>query len=349
MSLSRNPQLFNRFSIGAPQGTTDQPTSGIGSASSSSKFAIDQLVDRQSGGITDGRNSTTGGIAGGIAGAASSAFGSVKGAAAGLKDKVSGLTGGSLASGINSLQAKAAGQVDNLLSKVRGQNLPLNGEQFATIGSEIQLDATSADDWRVKINTNWSLFEDNDLFVRLEETGGVVFPFLPEIMFSTSANYSKVEPPHTNYAIPFYQNSVVNDITISGEFTAETELDAEYWIAATNFFKSATKMFSGQSANAGNPPVICTLSGYGTSIFANTPVVITGFEMQLPKDVNYIKYESVNWDAGSFDAATWVPVLSTLSITVTPIYNRERLRKFSLQDYARGGLVTPDSKQIGYL
>lgn len=312
---------------------------------------IPNNVDRQSGGVTDGRNMTNGSFTSGLDGVRStfgSAVSSVRSLGRNLADRAGNLIGGG--TGVSGrITTQPAGQLDDPLSQSRAANLPKNGEQFSKISSEINLEASSPDDWRVRINTNWSLFDENEFFGRLEETGGVVFPFMPEITFSTAANYTNVEPVHSNYAIPVYKNSVVNDITITGEFSAETEIDAEYWIAATTFFKTATKMFTGQSVNAGNPPVICSLSGYGTGIFSNVPVVIKSFEMQLPKDVNYIRYESINWNTGSFDAVTWVPVLSTISITVQPIYNRERLRKFSLQDYARGGLVTPDSKKIGFI
>jgi hypothetical protein len=37
--------------------------------------------------------------------------------------------------------------------------------------------------------------------------------------------------------------------------------------------------------------------------------------------------------------------MSTISVTVTPVYNRRRLRKFSLQDYSKG--KTADG--VGYI
>jgi hypothetical protein len=58
-------------------------------------------------------------------------------------------------------------------------------------------------------------------------------------------------------------------------------------------------------------------------------VVIKSFSVELKDDVNYIKCDT-------FGTNTWVPVISTISVTVTPVYNRRRLRKFSLQDYSRG-------------
>jgi hypothetical protein len=127
-----------------------------------------------------------------------------------------------------------------------------------------------------------------------------------------------------------YKNSQVDDITISGDFSCETERDAEYWIQATTFFKAATKMFFGNSNNAGNPPIICKLSGYGPGVFNQVPVIIKSFTMELPEDVNYIQCSISQF------GPTWVPVMSSISVTVSPIYNRSRIRQFSLQDYSNG-------------
>jgi hypothetical protein len=132
----------------------------------------------------------------------------------------------------------------------------------------------------------------------------------------------------------------VDDIQISGEFSCETETDAAYWIAATTFFKTATKMFFGTGEKAGNPPIICNLTGYGSSIFERVPVIITAFSVDLKDDVNYVR-------CNAFGTSTWVPVLSTISVTVKPIYNRRRMRTFSLEDYARGKMADKDG--VGYI
>ena len=171
------------------------------------------------------------------------------------------------------------------------------------------------------------------MFKLLENTGGVVWPYLPNIQISTKANYTQVDPVHSNYPFQAYKNSQVDEISISGEFTAEVETDAAYWIAATTFFKTATKMFFGQGENAGNPPIICHLYGYGSSIFDKVPVIIKSFNVELKDDVNYVK-------CTTFGTDTWVPIVSNVSVTVSPIYNRTNLRKFSLQDYASGKAIT---------
>lgn len=298
---------------------------GIGGALS----GIGSTVQSSLAGAIGGASDAIGALGGGLAGALGGAGGGLDG----LVDAI----GGGRAQIFNS----AAGQVDDILSKLRGTNVPGGAELFPPSGGAgITLVPDRGNDWRVRIDCDWSIF-DTDLMKILDNTGGVVFPYTPTISISTKANYTPIEPTHNNYPFQSYKNSQVDDITISGEFSCETASDAVYWIAATTFFKAATKMFFGQGEFAGNPPIICRLTGYGASIFNNVPVIIKSFSVDLRDDVDYI-----NCYSGPVTSNTWVPVLSTISITVSPIYNRERLRTFNLQDYVTG---SPDRNNIGFM
>lgn len=271
-----------------------------------------------------------------ITGSASNILADVGGAL--NRNGVSDIIGG----GISRLAAQgsaALGTIDNLLGIFRAPSAPAGGETFAINQETLQLNVSAKNDWRVRINCDWNLF-NSPLFEKLKATGGVVWPFTPTVNISTKANYTQIETIHSNYPFQGYKNSVVEDITISGDFTCETETDAAYWIAATVFFRTATKMFFGEGDNAGNPPIICNLTGYGSSVFEKVPVVIKSFSVDLNPDVNYI-------NCNTFETNTWVPVISTISVTVSPIYNRRNLRKFSLQQYASGTLTTPDG--VGYI
>lgn len=208
------------------------------------------------------------------------------------------------------------------------------------ISSIIDLTSSESQDWRVKINANWSLFPGNQLFSMLQLTGGLVWPLLPAVHFSYEANYEEIQPDHTNYAYQAYKSSQIREIRIDGNFFVETTYDANYWIAATTFLKTATKMFYGTSTPQGHPPIICNLSGYGPGIFPNVPVIIKSFEIDLPNDVDYKK-------TGSNNNVTWVPIYSKLSVGVVPVYNRMRMREFNLQDYASGNMISSDG--VGWL
>lgn len=278
---------------------------------------------------------------------ASDAAGVVANTSADIQAVASKFGLGDVASGVSQtagLFSKAAGIAGNLLSLKRGANIPQGADLFAQVPNEpLVLKASNKNDWRVRIRTNFSLF-DGGMFTKLASTGGVVFPYTPQITFSSRANYTQIDPVHTNYPILAYKNSQIDDITIAGDFSAETNEDAYYWLCAVTFFKTATKMFYGQGPNAGNPPVICHLSGYGTNMFNNVPVVVTSFNLNLEEDVNYIKCSV----PGEVDA-TWVPIVSKLSVTLKPIYNRRNLREFDLRAYAQGNLTSSSSKDVGYL
>jgi hypothetical protein len=287
--------------------------------------------------LTQSLNQAASGLA-----SAQSLANNVAAAGADIGNALSTLSGGSLATGFLDVVGafgKAAGTLDDILSLRRGVNIPAGAEYVAQQGSAIKLQPGSKDDWRVKIQAPWSVFNSN-MFKMLEETGGVVFPYLPNITVSTKANYTNVDTVHSNYPFYSYKNSTVDEIQITGEFSSETETDAAYWIAATTFFKTATKMFFGQGENAGNPPIICNLTGYGASVFDRVPVVVTNFSVDLKDDVNYVR-------CNVFGTNTWVPIISNISVSVIPVYSRESLRKFDLKKYAAGQMISENG--VGYL
>jgi hypothetical protein len=222
-----------------------------------------------------------------------------------------------------------------LASAKRLLNLPKAiMDSFSSIGDSFKGTFTDVSpnnpwDWRVRINTNFSVF-GSPLLAPLIDTKGMVFPFVPSIMVNHKANYTVTEPLHSNFAFQGYKNSSVEDITITGEFAVQTEEEGQYWLAATTFLRSATKMFYGNSTPQGNPPIVCRLTGYGDYVFNNVPVVIKNFQLELPKDTNYKKIMTKN------GSPAWVPMTSSITVVVSPVYNRAKLRSFSLQDYANG-------------
>ena len=190
------------------------------------------------------------------------------------------------------------------------------------------------DDYRIKINTDFAVFGPNEYFNLLKNTNGVVFPYTPTISITHKANYTASEGiVHSNFPFQSYKNSQVEDITIQADFTVQNNQEGLYWLAVMNFFRSATKMFYGASTPQGYPPVVCTLSGYGNMILPDVPVIIKSFQTDFKDSVQYI-------EVGSFDGTTqFVPTVSTVTVTVSPIYNRELTRKFDLNKFAQGGLL----------
>lgn len=325
--------------VGSAKDATGAITGAVGSASSSLSALGNSLPGASAlGGIG---NTITSTVSGGIS-TLQNVAASTSNITADITGSLNKLAAGNIASGLMGLAtgiSKAAGMLNNILSLKRAANLPMGAEAFIKQGTAIKLEPGAKNDWRVRITCQWNIF-NSPMFSLLENTGGVVWPYMPNITMSTKANYNQIDPIHGNYTFQAYKNSIVDDITISGDFSCETETDAAYWIAAVTFFKTATKMFFGQGDNAGNPPIVCNLTGYGSSVFDKVPVIIKSFSVDFKEDVNYIR-------CNTFGTNTWVPVLSTISVTVAPVYNRARLRKFSLQDYAKG--KTADQSGVGYL
>jgi hypothetical protein len=155
-------------------------------------------------------------------------------------------------------------------------------------------------DWRVRIRLAQNakyLYADKEspsILAPLVASDGVIFPYLPTIQTSYVAEYDTKALTHSNYRGLFYKSSYVNDLNITGTFTAQDTKEAQYLLAVIHFFRSATKMFYGQDQQRGAPPPVVYLSGLGQYQFNNHPCVITNFNYSLPNTVDYIRIDPSN-------------------------------------------------------
>lgn len=210
--------------------------------------------------------------------------------------------------------------------------------RFSTAGEEA--------DWRVKLSLPQQFAKDG-LLTPLHETGAFVFPYTPTIIVGHSANYNSLQPVHTNYPFQIYESSSVQEIVITGDFTVENASEGRYWIAAMHYLRSVTKMFYGDSDNAGSPPPIIRLNGYGDYVFNNVPCVVTNFTIDLPADVDYIAtpigdlLTSTTAEGVSTDGkgTAWVPTQSLITVTLQPTYSRKTVSKFNLNKFVNGDFV----------
>jgi len=181
---------------------------------------------------------------------------------------------------------------------------------------------------------------------------GVVWPYTPQIQVQHTATYQAQKLTHNNYTQWFYDSSSVDPITISGEFTVQNVNEGQYLLATVYFFRACTKMFYGADPQAGNPPPLLYLNGYGQYYLPNVPCVITNFSHNMPADVDYMDIpEPAATNVGNsynpqFTAyrnnSTRLPTSSTVSVTVQPVYSRlAQSQGFSLEDFARGSLINP--------
>lgn len=313
--------------------------------------------------------------------------------------------------------SKLAGALNNLsnpsalISQLRGINLPnfsMSGSAFAAT-RVMFAGPGNKDDWRVRLTIPDNFFASSPVLSPLKSAGGLVFPYTPTVSISSSASYDEIALTHQNYTMQAYQNSKVNDFTISGAFNVEDELQAQYWVAAVHFLRSATKMYTGDDVGGfqGSPPPILALNGYGDYVFKNVPVIVKSFSIELPADANYISctvgasgfsgfggasgtvagtingvastanklaglagnlgkagvaaklgsvaaagaaiggvtsaisgvVNGLSGNFGTSSGATHVPVKSTLTVSLQPVYSREAMRQFSLQKFVNGSYV----------
>ena len=155
-----------------------------------------------------------------------------------------------------------------------------------------------APDWRVRVSLApgakyFYNAKDAGILEPLRDTKGVIFPYMPKINVTYSASYSDAAVAHSNYKIHNYSGSSVDNVTITGVFTAQDDNEALYVLAVMHFFRSATKMFYGKDGGGtnpprGTPPPLVYLTGLGAYQFDNHPMVIQSFQLDLPDDVDYI-------------------------------------------------------------
>ena len=266
-----------------------------------------------------------------------------------LENTAKGLKSNLINSAVDSLGLGSAG---GLLKALLGG--PSSQPQLKT---QVQAGTKQeTNDWRVKLSIP-STFGAPEILAPLVETNGLVFPYTPTILIQHTANYDALSPTHSNYPFPQYQNSQIEDLVITGDFFCENAKDAQYWTAMVHYLRSVTKMNYGVDGDAGAPPPIVKLTGYGDFVFPNVPVVIRNFTVDLPADVDYIKTQitgDVSINDGTVDVnipgkAGWAPVQSQVSITVTPIYSRAKTSQFSLTSFINGGYLGSSGNGSGFI
>jgi hypothetical protein len=227
-------------------------------------------------------------------------------------------------------------------------------------------------DWRVRLVvpdgplTKFFDFANNPLMKPLEDSNGIFWPLTPAVVIQHSANYNAMDQVHSNYPHQAYQNSQVDSFNVIGEFPVQNSDDAKHWVATINFLRTATKMFFGSETGLdglkGNPPPILHFYGYGDHMFNKVPVIINTFNVELRPGIDYIstKQSQVGFTEGRVDptlaaaveageSQTWAPTLSNVSVLLTPIYSRDKIKNFSMKKFVNGELNGKGSNEVGFI
>lgn len=269
------------------------------------------------------------------------------------------------------------------LGRLFGAGIPKGAETPDKLNASARWNSrTNQTDWRVKLTlpTDGQLrqvfFGGNNTIMRpLSSFNGIVFPLTPSIVIQHTASYNPMAMTHSNYPFYAYGHSEVSAITVIGDFPVQNSEDARHWVATLHFLRAVTKMFFGGAENSlkGNPPPILQLNGYGNHVFHNVPVIVTSFTVDLRNSVDYISTDqsrSFTDTRGNVSSSrqidnsailddlsrtvtnpdvnrTWAPTDSQFQVQLQPVYSRESVKKFSMQEFVNGSLSNKEG--IGYI
>lgn len=268
-----------------------------------------------------------------------------------------GSTGSASSSGSRLANSGLAPGANGLLTDIAGSVFSVNFN--GTDGSPIKPE----DDWRVRISmarATADLFynrTDSAILSPLAATSGVIFPYTPSLTVTHTAKYGSTPLTHSNYSSYFYEGSEVASISINGEFTVQNIKEGQYLMAVIQFFRTVTKMFFGADQNAGSPPPLVFLDGFGAAYLPHVPCVVTAFSHTMPGEVDYVSIPvGAKLNSTGLQLPTTVnlggpvrlPTSSTVNITLQPVYSRQNIaRNFTLDRFSRGALIQNGNSPIG--
>lgn len=191
---------------------------------------------------------------------------------------------------------------------------------------------------RLRPKSGISSFISNSILMGpLATTNGLIFPFTPRITVNHQAVYGDQRTTHANQDFRYYTNTPALNFDIVGEFTAQTQQEAEYLLGAFHFISTLTKMHSGGPSSTdsglGLPPPLLLLSGFGPYVFNDLPVIVTNGSYTYDPSVDLVEVIVNN-------VSNDVPSLCTISISVTVQNTPNKLRTFDWNQFASGSLLS---------
>lgn len=164
-------------------------------------------------------------------------------------------------------------------------------------------------------------------------TGGLLFPYTPTVVWTRNASYEDYHLTHNNYRYYQFQNSSPGEIQITGEFTAQTDDEARYMLAAMRFFQSMTLSEFGENAGEarGTPPPVLRFNYLGEQMFRNVPVVVGLVNFNFEPEVDYVPVPDVD---------TYVPMRMLITVNLMVQMNpAQNIKEFTVQGFKNGDLI----------
>ena len=196
--------------------------------------------------------------------------------------------------------------------------------------------------------------DPTNLLNPLYSTNGVLFPYTPSVSSGNAAEYDPTSFIHSDFGYNAYVRSYPKPISISAEFTAQTNDEALYLLSVIHFFRSVTKMYFGVNPykKAGTPPPVLIFNYLGDYMFNNVPVVVKSFDMTLEANVDYVPVFTgkntffsrpsfgVGLPPGSSNGYSYVPTHLNVTVDLDTQYTPITIRnEFNLDKFRAGQLV----------
>ena len=192
---------------------------------------------------------------------------------------------------------------------------------------------------------------DNILFP-LWQTRGVLFPYTPSVSGGYVAEYQTPPFVHSIYGFNSYTRSYPKPITLSAEFTAQSNAEALYVLAVLYFFKSVTKSYFGINPyrKAGTPPPVLVFNYLGEYQYNNVPVIIKDVGFTFPADIDYVAVNTagltvaneiqVDLPPSNSDGWSFIPTHLKIDLTMDTQYIPVKVRnEFNLDEFRQGKLL----------
>lgn len=177
----------------------------------------------------------------------------------------------------------------------------------------------------------------------LNSTGGMLFPYTPSITFTQGVDYMALQLTHSNTDYQAYTRTPSVKIGVTGKFTVQNQAEGAYAMAVLHFLRVVSKSYFGvadaATNNAGMPPPVLLLSGYGNLMFgasgsgSGLRVILTNHSWSFDDSVDYILVQSGAWTVK-------LPAMFSVQCDLTVVQTPNRMMNtFSFSAFASGSLL----------
>lgn len=190
-----------------------------------------------------------------------------------------------------------------------------------------------------------ALFAKYTSFVTLTDgSKTIVFDATPKISETQTVTYTQKNISQLPTSINYFDTIAARTFNVSNiKLISRTSTEAFNNNAVVHYLRSLCKTSFGNSSNGtdhrlGMPPKILLLNGYrneqngggnGVGGFSKIPVVITGFDVDWPDDVDYIPDKNLDP----------TPIIRTCSLTLLETHSPAQIAAFNYTDFQNGKLL----------